>query len=208
MQCEPARYEARAFGAGAGALPSDLQPSVYSPLTLMLVVIAAGSWLPLASVAAAAVAAAALRLGLRRPERRASPAPTRAMALAAATAAASRVRGGSVAKVARRVTTPQRESPLGGVPLNGGGGLPMLRRRDGAGRAASTKVEVGVAELATACAGMAGRPTRPVPMTRPDAQPLAAATDCSWREAGRTREISSVLRLSLHAPPRFVTSRY
>lgn len=54
----------------------------------MLVVIAAGSWLPLASVAAAAVAAAALRLGLRRPERRASPAPTRAMALAAATAAA------------------------------------------------------------------------------------------------------------------------
>lgn len=40
------------------------------------------------------------------------------------------------------------------------------------------------------------------------AQPLAAATDCSWREAGKTREISSVLRLSLHAPPRFVTSRY
>eukprot|EP00964_Phaeocystis_antarctica_P134552 scaffold98814_cov73-Phaeocystis_antarctica.AAC.17 len=77
----------------------------------------------------------------------------------------------------------------------------MLRRRDGVGRAASTEVEAEGVRL--------GRPDRmgdSVGMAgRPDAQPLAAATDCSWRETGRTREISSV-RLALHAPPRFVTS--
>ena len=46
----PARCEARVSGAGARALPIDLQPSVYSPFTL---------------------------LRARRPERQASPAATR-----------------------------------------------------------------------------------------------------------------------------------
>ena len=83
----PARCEARVSGAGTRTLPIDLQPSVYSPFTL---------------------------LRARLPERRASPAATREMALGAAVvaasavaasavaasvaaAAASRVRGGSVA---------------------------------------------------------------------------------------------------------------
>ena len=190
----PARCEARVSGAGARALPIDLQPSVYSPFTL---------------------------LRARRPERQASPAATREMALAAAvvaasavaasavaasvaTAAASRVRGGSVAKVARRRTTPLGQSPLGGVPLScdGGGGLPILRRRDCAGQVvASTEVEVKVKASVAKLETVRARRT-----ARPDAQPWAAATDCSWWQTGRTREISSA-RLALGGPSRVVTSR-